>query len=174
MAFTLRLLGHVCRNSLFSTTNRHINAIPLRFVNFSSSRKKVEKVPVAPLIELGDVSYEKICSETLYSLTDYIEDIIEEAPNLEDADVTYGDGVLTVKLGETHGTYVINRQSINKQIWLSSPKSGPKRYDFVGPSKNQGKWIYRRTGESLHELLQNEFEEIVKKDVDFFQLPFGK
>jgi len=30
------------------------------------------------------------------------------------------DGVLTVKLGE-HGTYVINKQAPNRQMWLSSP-----------------------------------------------------
>jgi hypothetical protein len=29
-------------------------------------------------------------------------------------------GVLTVKLGK-HGTYVINKQTPNRQIWLSSP-----------------------------------------------------
>ena len=29
-------------------------------------------------------------------------------------------GVLTVKVGD-HGTYVINKQTPNKQIWLSSP-----------------------------------------------------
>lgn len=30
-------------------------------------------------------------------------------------------GVLTVKLGGDLGTYVINKQTPNKQIWLSSP-----------------------------------------------------
>lgn len=35
-------------------------------------------------------------------------------------------GVLTLNLG-SHGTYVINKQSPNKQIWMSSPLSGPVR-----------------------------------------------
>lgn len=30
-------------------------------------------------------------------------------------------GVLTIKVGGDHGTYVINKQTPNKQIWLSSP-----------------------------------------------------
>lgn len=38
-------------------------------------------------------------------------------------------GVLTLKLG-SHGTYVINKQPPNKQIWLSSPL----RYAVVLPS----------------------------------------
>lgn len=32
-------------------------------------------------------------------------------------------GVLTLKLPDGHGTYVINKQPPNKQIWLSSPSS---------------------------------------------------
>ena len=35
-------------------------------------------------------------------------------------------GVLTLNLG-SHGTYVINKQAPNKQIWMSSPLSGPVR-----------------------------------------------
>lgn len=31
------------------------------------------------------------------------------------------DGVLTLSLGGSLGTYVINKQTPNKQIWLSSP-----------------------------------------------------
>ena len=40
--------------------------------------------------------------------------------------------MLTAALGGGLGTYVINKQSPNRQIWLSSPVSGPKRYDFRG------------------------------------------
>ena len=32
------------------------------------------------------------------------------------------NGVLTINVGGELGTYVINKQSPNKQIWLSSPK----------------------------------------------------
>jgi len=62
------------------------------------------------------------------------------------------------------GTYVINKQPPNKQIWLSSPISGPKRYDWVvtGEGMHQkadggiGDWIYLRDGSSLTELLRKE------------------
>ncbi|XP_039300135.1 frataxin homolog, mitochondrial-like, partial [Nilaparvata lugens] len=72
------------------------------------------------------------------------------------------DGVLTVQFGEQHGTYVINRQSPNLQIWLSSPSSGPKRYDYL-PSRQS--WIYKHDNKSLHQLLQEEITEIVGEDV---------
>lgn len=62
------------------------------------------------------------------------------------------------------GTYVLNKQPFNRQIWLSSPISGPKRYDWVilGEGQNQkadtaaGDWIYARDGSTLNELLLKE------------------
>lgn len=62
------------------------------------------------------------------------------------------------------GTYVINKQPPNKQIWLSSPISGPKRYDYVVLSEGQdskegtgeGDWIYLRDMSSLSSLLLSE------------------
>lgn len=77
----------------------------------------------------------------------------------------FQDGVLTVRLGGQFGTYVINRQTPNRQIWLSSPTSGPKRYDFIDQ-----KWIYKHDGVSLHQLLQDELEKVVAAKVDFLKL----
>ncbi|CAI5954498.1 unnamed protein product [Closterium sp. NIES-65] len=60
-------------------------------------------------------------------------------------------GVLTLRLGQ-HGIFVINKQAPNRQIWLSSPQSGPARFDWL---PGQG-WVYRRTGTELMSLLQTE------------------
>jgi frataxin len=73
-------------------------------------------------------------------------------------------GVLTLTLGPHIGTYVINKQPPNKQIWLSSPKTGPKRYDYVvfgeGQHEKQdtatGDWVYLRDGSTLNDLLMDE------------------
>lgn len=62
------------------------------------------------------------------------------------------------------GEYVINKQPPNKQIWLSSPVSGPKRFDYVLLSEGQndkqdtatGAWVYLRDGTTLDEILQSE------------------
>lgn len=72
-------------------------------------------------------------------------------------------GVLEIAIRDK-GTYVLNKQPPNKQIWLSSPESGPKRFDWVvvGESMNQkegggvGDWIYLRDGTSLTDLLRKE------------------
>ncbi|XP_017064033.1 frataxin homolog, mitochondrial [Drosophila eugracilis] len=121
---------------------------------------------------LDSATYERVCSDTLDALCDYFEELTENASDLQGTDVAYGDGVLTVNLGHKYGTYVINRQTPNKQIWLSSPTSGPKRFDFVG-TVTAGRWVYKHSGQSLHELLQQEIPGILKaQSVDFLQLPY--
>lgn len=74
-----------------------------------------------------------------------------------------------------HGTYVLNKQPVNKQIWISSPLSGPKRYDWVlmkGDGQDQkqesqldaegdlrgGQWVYLRDGSTLTDLLKRELD----------------
>lgn len=62
------------------------------------------------------------------------------------------------------GSYVINKQPPNKQIWLSSPVSGPKRYDWVLLSESMhdkegtgaGDWVYLRDMSTLADLLRKE------------------
>ena len=45
-------------------------------------------------------------------------------------DVNYADGVLNIEMrGKKY--YVLNKQTPNKQIWLSSPVSGPSRFEYV-------------------------------------------
>lgn len=59
---------------------------------------------------------------------------------------------------------MINKQPPNKQIWLSSPTSGPKRYDWVLVSESMfdkegtgaGDWMYLRDRSSLVDLLRKE------------------
>lgn len=76
---------------------------------------------------------------------------------------------------------MLNKQPPNKQIWLSSPISGPKRYDYVGASEptpssdelgggngasrggagvvdeeGKGGWVYLRDGSTLTGLLREE------------------
>ena len=78
-----------------------------------------------------DVEYAKEANEALESLSDKFSEVVEEVEEWSEADPTLADGVLTVKLGGGYGTYVINKQTPNKQLWLSSPVSGPARFDLV-------------------------------------------
>lgn len=116
--------------------------------------------------DLSEAEYEKLADETLDALADYFEDLTDEAFTGADYDVVFSSGVLTVKVGLDHGTYVINKQTPNKQIWLSSPTSGPKRYDWTGE-----RWVYTHDGVSLHKLLSKEFSKIFNRNMDLLDLP---
>ncbi|KAF8451395.1 hypothetical protein BGX38DRAFT_1091782, partial [Terfezia claveryi] len=71
-------------------------------------------------------------------------------------DVEFSAGVLTVVV-EGKGTWVVNKQPPNRQMWLSSPISGPKRFDWVVDGDG-GRWICLRGGSEvgLGELLRRE------------------
>ncbi|KAK3683366.1 Frataxin-like domain-containing protein [Podospora appendiculata] len=145
-----------------------------RFISTSSSRTgitpdnappkpkdahtpEVLKTPVA----LTDHEYHAVADEYLNRLVSHLEDLQDKR---EDVDVEYSAGVLTVRFGPDVGVYVINKQPPNKQIWLSSPKSGPKRYDYVilgeGQHEKQdtatGEWMYLRDSSTINDLLIEE------------------
>ena len=80
---------------------------------------------------------------------------------------------MTLNFGPDIGIYVINKQPPNKQIWLSSPKTGPKRYDYVilGDSQNEkegtgaGEWMYLRDNSTIDELFLEELDIDVNSPV---------
>ncbi|KAI3658284.1 hypothetical protein MP638_000375 [Amoeboaphelidium occidentale] len=78
-------------------------------------------------------------------------------------DVDYSQGVLTLKLGPEHGTFVINKQPANKQIWFSSPLSGPKRFEYDSDLKQ---WVDIRANEqTLHDILRKELKDLIKVEL---------
>uniref|UniRef100_A0A8C9HRK6 Ferroxidase n=1 Tax=Piliocolobus tephrosceles TaxID=591936 RepID=A0A8C9HRK6_9PRIM len=107
--------------------------------------------------------------EMLDSLTEIFEDLADKPYAFEDYDVSFGSGVLTIKLGGDLGTYLINKQTSNKQIWLLSPSSGPKCYEWTG--KN---CMYSHNRVSLRELLATEFTEALKTKLDLSSLAYSR
>lgn len=118
------------------------------------------------LSSLSEAEYERLSQDTLDALADFLEDLMDEPFTGADYDVSFSSGVLTVKMGAEHGTYVINKQTPNKQIWLSSPSSGPKRYNWTGQH-----WLYSHDGRTLHQLLSTELSSIFKTPLDLSHLP---
>ncbi|XP_041042405.1 frataxin, mitochondrial isoform X1 [Carcharodon carcharias] len=110
---------------------------------------------------MDEATYEKLAEETLDLLADFFEDLADQPFVPKDYDVSLANGVLTINMGGGLGTYVINKQTPNRQLWLSSPISGPKRYDWTGK-----KWVYSHDEVCLHDLLTKEFSTIFKAKVD--------
>eukprot|EP00889_Picochlorum_renovo_P008911 jgi/Picre1/35941/NNA_003398.t1 len=109
--------------------------------------------------EIDDVRYHKEADHTLEYLVEAFENLLDDI-DADDADVELSQGVLNLNLGSI-GTYVINKQTPNKQIWVSSPVSGPVRYDFV-----KGFWTYKRDGHLFHQRLEEEIKALTGVDID--------
>jgi frataxin len=62
------------------------------------------------------------------------------------------------------GTYVINKQTPNRQLWLSSPVSGPKRYNY---DLQHREWRNTRDGHSLYALLSKELTQLLNTPIHF-------
>ncbi|KAL8912913.1 MAG: hypothetical protein Q9172_007403 [Xanthocarpia lactea] len=131
---------------------------------------------------------EPISIDQFHRLADqYIDNLVSKLEELQeerrDVDCEYSAGVLNLDFPPA-GTYVFNKQPPNKQIWLSSPISGPKRYDYVlipssspetsetstggdGAARSgvgfesqekKADWVYLRDGSTLSELLKEELD----------------
>lgn len=112
---------------------------------------------------ISEADYEKKADRLLENLSEYLDTFPEWLNCDDDFDVNYAMGVLTANVSRKIGTYVINKQTPNRQIWLSSPVSGPKRYDLIGE-----KWVYSHDGVSLDSLLNSEFRKIFgSNEIDF-------
>jgi frataxin-like iron-binding protein CyaY len=69
--------------------------------------------------ELGEAQFHRLADAALERALEALEALVDEA-DLPGADAELGQGVLTLRLGAL-GTYVLNKQGPNRQLWLSSP-----------------------------------------------------
>ncbi|KAK1568698.1 hypothetical protein Q3G72_027676 [Acer saccharum] len=134
--------------------------------NFSSSPPNLDndsQVPAAIDYSslLQEDEFHRVANSTIHDLQEKFEDY-GDAVQIDGFDVDYGNEVLTLKMGAL-GTFVLNKQTPNRQIWLSSPVSGPSRFDW---DQNAQAWVYRRTKANLLELLEEEFEQLCGEPID--------
>lgn len=83
--------------------------------------------------------YHYKADETLENIQDILDFYFEENPHLGSADISYASGVLSISLPK--GIWVLNKQTPNRQIWWSSPLTGPRRYEYVA---KRNKWVWTR------------------------------
>ena len=85
---------------------------------------------------------------------------------LDRIDITHAQGVLTIGLGEK-GTYVINKQVPNRQLWWSSPVSGPRRYAWNPATRS---WVSTRDGHDMIEALREEIRGLTGATIEIAAL----
>lgn len=106
------------------------------------------------IVNLSSEEYQKEADRCLETLLDDLETLSDDLPDrIPDIELT--QGVMTLQVADV-GTYVINKQPPNKQIWLSSPISGPNRFDLY-----KGEWISLRDGSKLLETLSSELDQVI-------------
>lgn len=105
-------------------------------------------------------AYHEASDNKLEELSDKLETALEDRYD-KGADVSLSNGVLTVVVDQDN-TYVLNKQTPNRQIWLSSPISGPKRFDFIS-----GKWMDKYDKTELEGLLSKELSQLLKNKIEF-------
>eukprot|EP01132_Coremiostelium_polycephalum_P003606 gene3606-4490_t len=126
----------------------------------TSSTKQQQSQDTSSL-DLDLNSYHKYADHEIEHFVEKLEGLGQEQ-DISGFDIESSDGVLTLKLGVL-GTYVINKQTPNKQIWWSSPISGPKRFDF---NVNAKKWVDNRDGTPIRDLLEKEIKQLCKYDLN--------
>ncbi|KAK9089529.1 hypothetical protein Scep_028611 [Stephania cephalantha] len=104
---------------------------------------------------LPEDEFHRLADETIQDLQEKFEEY-GDSVQVDGFDIDYGNQVLTLKLGDL-GTYVLNKQTPNRQLWLSSPVSGPSRFDW---DQNSEAWVYRRTKVNLLQLFESELERL--------------
>lgn len=106
---------------------------------------------------LSPEEYHAEADEFLESLQDDLEALSQKYPESV-PEVELSQGVMQLELGRL-GSYVINKQPPNKQIWLASPVSGPNRFDLY-----KGEWISLRDGSKLLDVLNREVNDAVEEE----------
>lgn len=101
--------------------------------------------------------YNRLADTFLDTLHERVEGALETHKDANKFDTSLAMGVLTINLDKL-GTFVVNKQPPNLQIWLSSPISGPKRFDY---DESMGKWTYKHDNSKLDDLLERELSGLL-------------
>jgi iron-sulfur cluster assembly protein CyaY len=109
---------------------------------------------------MDEPEFERQAGRVLDRLMQEIED-----QAMDDLDVDLEGGILSVVLPDG-GTYLVNKHAPNREIWLSSPKSGAWHFKH----DPEAGWVSTRevdgTRPQLHRLLSDELADATGKPLE--------
>eukprot|EP01120_Amphizonella_sp_Union-15-10_P015486 TRINITY_DN7980_c0_g1_i1.p1 TRINITY_DN7980_c0_g1~~TRINITY_DN7980_c0_g1_i1.p1 ORF type:complete len:186 (+),score=31.32 TRINITY_DN7980_c0_g1_i1:54-560(+) len=152
--------GRINLQNLFLQSTKNVNPRSFgpkfkKFSEFSQNHEQFKEIEREDAFGDDSNLFHKCADETLHQLLEKLEEL--ESLNIPNFDVFEHDGVLELNLGDS-GTYIINKQSPNKQIWYSSPISGPKRFYY---DKKKEEWCHTRDGQTLKTLLSTDISKLL-------------
>ncbi|CAE6461161.1 unnamed protein product [Rhizoctonia solani] len=159
---SLHCLRQASSRSIWTHTARSATVLPNAYRKDGGGREYPKRTMTT--YKQSDITiqeYHQVSDKTMESLLDTLENLLDEYTDLP-YEVDYSSGVLTLKLDDK-GTYVINKQPPNKQIWLSSPRSGPKRYDL---DTTHNEWFYHRDNTTMRSLLEEELSKVFGRPIN--------
>ena len=118
---------------------------------------------------LTEARFHDVADHTLEAIMTLLAPLESE---LDDVDVSYSQGVLNINLGPK-GFWVINKQTPNRQLWWSSPLSGPRRYEYRGHGQAEddgggvgaASWTATADGNDLLWQLRKEMRQVSGIDI---------
>lgn len=114
-----------------------------------------ETSPRPPTLE----EFHGVASATVDALQEVFDELADGEPQHQ-LEVECDGDVLTISIGEVGvgPTFVLNKQTPSRQLWLSSPVSGPLRFDFCSM---RAAWHGSRDGMNLLDTLASDFESLL-------------
>ncbi len=105
---------------------------------------------------LDDAAFDTLADRALANLMGRIDAAMGDV-----LDVDMDGAVLTIEL-DSGAQYVINKHAPSRQIWLSSPVSGARHFDYT----DDGEWRDARGESGLHALLAEELRAATGRTVE--------
>ena len=122
--FLLSSVARLTRQSVpaaVSTTGRrHLLTVVGNNATAQASSRSLLVPAATPLLVRyfeTEAAYSNVADQTLETIQDTIDEVLDELPAVE-YELSYASGVLTFSL-PGHGTWVLNKQTPNQQIWVS-------------------------------------------------------
>ena len=121
------------------------------FKSFYLTKKLIPKFFFSMKLNINE--YLSYVDKTLMHINDNIESL-----ELDEIDCNFDhNGVLNFSIDNKK--YVLNIQRPNQQLWLSSPVSGPLKFEY---EIEKNRWIDVKHQYELYELLTNEINSLLK------------
>ncbi|PVV03134.1 hypothetical protein BB560_002398 [Smittium megazygosporum] len=108
---------------------------------------------------ISEIDFRKLSDKALAHILDHLDEQFDDLGSQFDLD--YSMGVLNISLQEK-GSYVLNQQPPNRQIWFSSPISGPMRFEY---DPKEESWKSTKSGDCLFELLSSELSQLLETSI---------
>ena len=117
----------------------------------------IENIFINRKFSFKKIDFNSVSEGSLNDLLERLESKENSLPATFDAE--YSQGVLTLKF-DPKTVYVLNKQPPTEQIWLSSPFSGPRRFEW---KESDSTWRDVRNSETeLIQFLKLELSEQLK------------